>query len=62
MSNGVTPQQCSNCIFMRMRASAYECRYYPPSSAVGTAGAVVTNWPAVAATDWCGQFQPVVIP
>lgn len=52
------------------RESCYECKYYsrgdchrhPPQVAImsrnGEASQIVTFYPEVGITDWCGEFQP----
>ena len=52
---------CSDCRFWFSAES--QCRRYAPQPAAsaGTTGGTPARWPAVAADDWCGEFQPAVV-
>jgi len=44
---------CKTCAFFNH--SETECRRYAPQPSEDGAKA---KWPAVAASDWCGEYQP----
>ncbi len=56
---------CGQCRFWFKNDS--QCRRYAPHPSEGarSAGAAATptdtRWPRVDASDWCGEFQPIVV-
>lgn len=44
---------CPNCFYVQLvTAGNWTCHRYAPNSQQGA-----VNWPAVKATDWCGEFR-----
>ncbi len=58
MPNGTVKPQCSTCYYFD--SSMIQCRHYPPETFAaphGNGDWVMTYWPHVNHTDWCGKHS-----
>lgn len=50
----MTPKECGYCKFN----FAHQCRRYPPQVVMNPTEYVVSEWPKIKDTEFCGEFQP----
>lgn len=50
-------EQCEDCVFFKDEFIGL-CRFNPPQALYAyDSGRVVSEWPSVLQTDWCGKFH-----
>lgn len=50
------PASCQKCIYYH--ASKNWCRRYPPEHIINEKGALLSYFPSVSPTSWCGEYKP----